>query len=366
MNDRTLEININNIKNNIIGIKNWTKKLFLAVIKCDAYGMGAVHLSRYIQQEVDYFGVETIEEAVQLRKNNIKKPILILGQTLQEDIKYADKYKVAITIGSLEFLKGISKKTKNSISVHLKFDTGMGRLGIAPKDTEKILEVIHSSKNINLEGIFSHLATSEDPDKNFALEQINIFKNILKKFPGRKYITHIANSGGIINLPESYKDFSMVRSGLLLYGVYPSLFLRTFKKKSFITSAIIGRAKVLLIKDIPCGTSVGYGRTYICKKNIKIALVSIGYGDGLNRKLSNKFFVKIKNKILPIIGNISMDQIIIETPQNLDIKPGDECIFIDDELNIENISQICKTVPHEILCNLGKDRLKKVYIINTQ
>ncbi|MCL5674637.1 MAG: alanine racemase [Candidatus Omnitrophica bacterium] len=362
MDDRIIEINISNIKSNIAGIKKFTKKLFLAVVKCNAYGMGAPYLSRFIEEDVDYFGVETIEEAIQLRKGKIKKPVLILGQILQDDVEYISKYNLIVTIGSLEFFKYVSGSIKTRISAHIKFDTGMGRLGIMPQSAEEVLNIIHSSKNINVEGVFSHLATSEDPDKNFAMEQLNVFKNILKKFHPNKYVTHIANSGAIINLPESYKDFSMVRSGLLLYGVYPGLFLRTFKRKPFIKSALTGKAKVLLIKNLPAGASIGYGRTYTCKKNTRIVLVGIGYGDGLNKSLSNRIFVKIKDRILSARGNISMDQIVVEIPQDLDVKQGDECIFLDDELNIENMAEICKTVPHEILCNLGKERLKKIYI----
>ncbi len=363
MDGRILQINIGNIKNNIAGIKNLTKKMFLAVVKSDAYGMGSLYLSKQIEEDVDSFGVETIEEGVQLRKGGINKPVLVLGQILPGDIKYIVKYNLIVTIGSLEFLRYISHSNiKSRISAHIKFDTGMGRLGIMYQNVDEALNLIYSSKNIKLEGVYSHLATSESPDKSYALSQIKLFKSILKKFTRGSYITHIANSGAIINIPESYKNFSMVRSGLLLYGVYPSLFLRVFKKKSFITSALTGKAKILAVKTLSSGSSIGYGRTYICRENTKIALAGIGYGDGLNRNLSNKIFVKIKNKILPVRGNISMDQIIIEIPHNMDVKEGDECIFLDEELNVENMAEICKTVPHEILCNFGKKRLNKVYI----
>jgi alanine racemase len=184
----------------------------------------------------------------------------------------------------------------------------------------------------------------------------------LRKFSDGEYLTHIANSGAIINIPETYGDFSMVRIGLLLFGVYPSLFLKTFKRKPFIEFSLKGKAKVLLVKKVSAGASIGYGRTYICKEDTRIALISIGYGDGLNRMLSNKIFIKINKHLLPSRGCISMDQMIVEIPERLNVKPGDECIFLDEELNVEGMAEMCGSVPHEIMCNFGKARIKRTYV----
>ncbi|MGB9642163.1 MAG: alanine racemase, partial [Candidatus Ratteibacteria bacterium] len=262
------------------------------------------------------------------------------------------------TAASSTFIRSIIN-AKN-ISIHLKVDTGMGRIGILPEEVSSVMDIIKNSKGIKLEGIFSHLATSERADRKFAIKQIEIFKQVLAVVPAKlRVITHIANSGGIVNIPESVENFSMVRTGLLLYGVYPSLFLKTFKAIPSLKYALKGIAKILSVRKIPAGTRISYGGTFTCKQDTTIAIAGIGYGDGLNRALSNKFYMKYKEELFSIRGNICMDQTVLEVKKN--IKEAGEVIFLDNQLSIELMAEICGTVPHAIMTAFGASRLKKVY-----
>lgn len=357
-NERVLEINLGTVLNNVKIIKKITGKKLLACVKCDGYGLGAISISRKIERFIDWFGIATVEEGISLRKAGIIKPILVLGPTQPKDIRKAIDHKISLAACSLDFISSIS--SSESISIHLKVDTGMGRSGINPQVLCEAIRRIRSRKHIRLEGIFSHLSSSENPDRKFALKQVEIFQNVLKHIPSKgRILTHIANSGGIVNVPESIEEFSMVRTGLLLYGVYPSLFLKIFKSIPSLKYAICGTTRILLVRNVDAGTRLSYGGTFVCKNQSRIGIAGIGYGDGLVRALSNKFYMKCRNFLLPIRGNICMDQTILELKEN--IKEGEEIIFLDSELSAENMAEITSTVPHEILTRFGVSRIKKVY-----
>ncbi|HPP66939.1 MAG TPA: alanine racemase [bacterium] len=357
-NERRLEIDLDAVLNNVKYIKKNTGKQILACVKCDGYGLGAVAVSRKIEPNVDWFGVATVDEAVSLRKAGIVKPILVLGVTEKQYIRQAINHRISLTIPSSDFINRIP--ASEPVSVHLKIDTGMGRLGIMPQELSETLKRINSRKNIKLEGVFSHLSSSEKPEKTRALKQIKIFHEVIGQLPTRlRVITHIANSGGIINIPESVDGFSMVRTGLLLYGVYPSLFLKTFHHIASLEYAICGIAKILLARKVPAGTLLSYNGKFMCKHETQIGIAGIGYGDGLDRALSNRFYMKYSNQLLPIRGNICMDQTILEL--TADIKQDEEIVFLDSELSAEHMAEIAHTVPHEILTRFGVSRINKVY-----
>ncbi|HOK79650.1 MAG TPA: alanine racemase [bacterium] len=353
-----IKIALEAIADNVKVLKKITRKKLLAVVKCNGYGMGAIPVSRKIERDVDWFGVATIDEAVSLRKAGITKPILVLGPSLRPDVKKAIEHRISLTAASSSFIRDIVNA--KGLSIHLKVDTGMGRIGIMPEEVSSVMDIIKNSKGIKLEGIFSHLATSESMDRKFAIKQIEIFKQVLAGVPAKlRGITHIANSGGIVNLPESIENFSMVRTGLLLYGVYPSLFLKTFKAIPSLKYALKGIVKILSVRQVPAGTRISYGGTFTCKRDTTIAIAGIGYGDGMNRALSNKFYMKYNEELFPIRGNICMDQTILEVKK--DIKEASEVIFLDNQLSIELMAEICGTVPQAIMTAFGASRLKKAY-----
>ncbi len=356
--ERILEIDLGTVSNNVRTIKKITGKKLLACVKCDGYGLGAVPVSKKIEQLVDWFGVATVEEGVSLRKAGITRPVLVLGPTEAKNIRKAIDHKISLTVPSQDFINSLPSSV--DISIHLKVDTGMGRIGIMPQEVCETVRRIKSRKNIKLEGIFSHLSSSENPDRKFALKQIKIFQDVLGQIPAKWRATaHIANSGGIANVPESVEGFSMVRTGLLLYGVYPCLFLKTFKSIPSLKYAICGITRILVARNLPAGTRLSYGGSFVCRNETRIGIAGIGYGDGLDRALSNKFYMKYKDLLLPIRGNICMDQTILELKKG--IKEGEEIVFLDSELSIEDMAEIVGTVPHEILTRFGVSRIKKVY-----
>jgi alanine racemase len=363
MHDRVLQINLGAIVENIRRVRAFTGKKILACVKSNGYGMGAVQISRAIESCVDWFGVATIEEARCLRKSGIKKNILILGQVLPCDVAYARAHRISVTVGSMESLESLlshCRYSRDTLGIHLKIDTGMGRIGIMPDAARTAVSRILAARHLRLEGIFTHLAEAENPDTSFSRQQVKVFNAVLKTLPpqARKF-THVANSAGVVNVPESWKDFSMVRIGLLLYGVYPTLFLRIFRNKPALKYALTGKTTLVLARDMQKGATIGYGRTYACEKDMRIGVAAIGYGDGLNRHLSNKFFMKYNGRLFRIRGNICMDQTMLEIPGF--ISPGDTLTFLDEQLSAEDMAELCNTTVHEILCNFGATRLTKEY-----
>ncbi|MCM8818460.1 MAG: alanine racemase [Candidatus Omnitrophica bacterium] len=366
MRDRTwIEVNISKIKNNIKKLKRITGKKILASVKCDFYGMGLKEVVKEIDDLVDFYGVACLDEGIELKSFNVKKPILIMGSILPSQVKECIVNEIRITLCNKEVLSEICKYSnkyqKNAI-VHIKIDTGMGRIGLRENEFFSFFEKLLRYKFIKIEGIFSHFATAEWKNKEYAKYQLNIFKSIIEKLENKNIkipLKHIANSGAVLNLPESYdKNFDMVRIGLLLLGVYPARYLA---KKIKFSCALKGFTRVFYIKEVKKGTPLSYGLSFTTKRKTKVATVGVGYGDGLRRLLSNKFYLQWKNEKVKIIGNICMDQTLLDIT-NKDVKLGDVIKIFGENLEIEKMAEICKTVPQEILCGFGSERVEKIYI----
>lgn len=358
-----IEVDIEKIRKNILKVKNLTRKKFLASVKCNFYGMGIKNVAKKIDDLVDFYGVACLDEALELKKLNLKKPILIMGSILPEEVEQCILNNIRITLCNDEIfqkIKEISIKSQKKAIVHIKVDTGLGRIGLKEKEIIPFVEKIIDFKGIEIEGIFSHFATSEWKDKTYANHQLNIFKKVISNIENyiKIPIKHIANSGAVLNIPESYKDFDMVRVGLLILGVYPAKYLA---KKVKFNCAIKGFTRVSFIKDVEKLTPLGYGLSFITKRKMKVATCSIGYGDGLRRSLSNKYWLKLNGEKVKIIGNIFMDQTLIDvTGKN--VKIGDIIEIFGDNFEIETMAEISNTVPQEILCGFGSERVKKIYI----
>lgn len=358
-----IEVDISKIIHNIQKIKKHTGRRFMACVKGNCYGMGMCQISRKIEGFVDLFGVATTSEAIKLRETGIKKPVLVMGPVLPEDVETLVMNNVRITLFSEEVLKKISeivKKRNREAFVHIKVDTGLGRIGLKPEKVAEFIEETSSIKGINIEGIFSHFATAGWKDKTYAKEQLRRFKEALSSISKFNIpLKHIANSPAILNLPESYKNFDMIRIGLLLFGVYTEKYLY---KKLPLKPALKGFCRILYVKDVPPGTYLSYGLTYRTKKKSRIATVGIGYADGLRRGLSNNFHLLWKGQKVKIVGNICMDQTLIDVTGK-DVKIGDILQIFGDNLEIEDMAERLKTVPQEILCGFGNERMEKVYRI---
>ncbi|HRR95582.1 MAG TPA: alanine racemase [Candidatus Ratteibacteria bacterium] len=360
--DRWIEIDCGKIIENIKKIKNFTKKKFMATVKSDFYGMGAKYVSKKIESVVDYFGVAIPSEGIELREIGIKKPILVLGPILPSDVEELIMRDIEITLCSndvFEQLKRVSKKRQKKAVVHIKIDTGMGRIGIQKEEAENFIKKVKEEKNIFTKGIYTHLATAEWENKEYAKYQIESFYSVLEEINKIKNIPlkHIANSAAIINLPETYKNFDMIRIGLLTLGIYPA---KELYKRLKLQPALKGFCKVLFLKELPEGRYLSYGITYKTEKKTKVATLGIGYGDGLRRFLSNKFELKWNNKKIKIIGNICMDQTLVDV-SGKNVKIGDEIYIFGDGFEIEDMAKIGGTTPQEILCGFGARRIQKVY-----
>lgn len=363
------EINLDNLAHNMRETRRITNKntKILAVIKADGYGHGAVCIAQtLLDNGADKFAVATLSEAIQLRKEFKQTPIMVLGYTPSNLASEIINNNITQTIYSLEQAKELSdiaNKIQKEITVHIKIDSGMNRLGMLCTE-ETINEILEISKleNIIIEGIFTHFAVSDEIDKTYTRIQVKKFNSIVKNLEKeglRIPIKHVSNSGAIIDLPEF--NFDMVRAGIMLYGLYPSETVD--HKKVDLREVMCLKAKIAQVKTIESGSGISYGLKHICKKQTQIATLPIGYADGFTRMLSGKIKVLVKDKKVPVLGNICMDQCIIDV-SNLDVKVGDEVVLFggnNSKTPIDSIARLLNTINYEIVCMVNK-RVPRLYI----
>jgi alanine racemase len=337
----------------------------MAVVKANAYGHGLVPLGRFYEQSaVDMLGVALLEEALLLRENGIACPILVFGGLLESQVPHFLLHQIDITVSSLSKLEQVERWSLHlgcKARIHIKLDTGMGRIGTRASSALPMIEAALMSKNCHLIGIFSHFACADDPhDKMTALqlerfeEGIGHFEKLGAPMPMR----HLANSGAILHHPKSF--FDMVRPGILLYGIRPDNKSRIALK---LKRSLTLKAKTVFQKGLLKGQSVSYGATWKASKNTWISTLPIGYGDGFMRGLSGKAEVLYKGKRFPVVGKICMDQMMIESPEMC--LPNDaEMTLIgrsgEEVITVENLAEQAQTIPYEILTNLNS-RLPRYY-----
>lgn len=352
------EISLINIENNykifkkIIG----ENKKIIAVVKANAYGHGAVKVATALEKiGCRDFAVSNLEEGLELRKGKIKSNILILGYTPIEKLYLVKKYNLIQTIISKEYLRDVIK-SKVKIRAEFKIDTGMNRIGLKPNlESEKLLR--KSLKYVRFEGIYTHLSCADYPSMDsFTSEQITKFKNFCNSICDLKFkYVHYQNSiGGVTRFDE----FSThVRLGIMLYGFAPNYdneLLKTIKP------AMEFRARISMIKVIKKGESVGYGASYIASSRIKVATVSAGYADGIDRRLSNGGTVIVNGQIAKIIGKVCMDQFMIDVTKVKNVKRYDWVTIFNEQKTAEDLAKEIGTISYEILTNVSS-RVKRVY-----
>ena len=366
-----IEVDLNNIENNINEIRKVIHKntKIMAVVKANAYGHGEVEVSKKLNEiGILDFAVATLDEGIILRKAGIKGSILILGYTDIQNIKMVQKYDLIQTIVDFEYAKEVEKlNLDKKLNVHIKINTGMNRLGESYKNIDNLIK-IYNMKNLNILGTFTHLCVSDslfEDNIKFTKKQIdNFFKAIdtlkLNNINVKKI--HIQASYGIINYNDLECDY--VRPGIIMYGVYSTLQdKKSCKIKLNLKPALKLKSKIVSIRNIQKGESVGYGRAFIAKKDMKIATVSIGYADGYPRSLSSKdVYVLVNDKFAKIIGRICMDQMIVDVSNITNIEVGDIVTLLDDieEISAENISNLSGSISNELLSRLGS-RLPIIY-----
>lgn len=361
------EIDLSAIAYNYHEIKKLVgnKTKIMAVVKANAYGHGIINIAKILATlNVDYFGVATLDEAISLRKNNIKTPILVLGCVTKEEIKPIIENDITMTLGSDEILPVIEKyasSLKKQARVHVKIDTGMGRIGVWHREAISFIRLIAKSSFINLEGIYTHFA-SAGHDNFFTNYQLESFEEIINEIAQIGIdipIKHVANSIGVIDIPRSH--FNLVRPGIIIYGMYPK---RHFVNIVKLKPAMSLKTKIVFLKDTPAGRSISYGRTYITQKPTKVATLPIGYADGYGRILSNKAEVLIRGKRAKVIGKVTMDQTMIDVGHIKDVKVGDEVMLIGrqgkDIITVDELAKLSATIPYEIVCSIT-DRVPRSY-----
>ena len=339
----------------------------LGIVKKNAYGHGLEAVARHlVKAGIDSLGVIHPSEGVRLRQAGVDVPVVVLGGTLGPEIEICLRHDLQFAVLSadhLEVAAAVAETLGKRAAVHLKIDTGLGRLGTPYDACSRFLEAAISSKHCRIAGIFSHLACADLPGQEFTFEQIRRFKAVLQLFeslaPGLRPLAHLANSGGILNYPDSW--FDLVRPGHILYGVYPDP--RTPPSLP-IEPVLSLHSKVIFSKRVPAGTPIGYGSRWRAERETGIATVPVGYGDGYLRSLSDGGRVLIRGASFPIVGGICMDQIMIETGSH-QFTAGEPVVVIGCQ-GVANISagelaQVARTVPDHLLCGLDKD-VPRTYI----
>ena len=339
----------------------------MAVIKTDGYGHGAVAIAHALNEIGVYaFAVATIDEARELRASGIRNPILILGYVFPNDLQDVIDYNITSTVFSYDSAKMIADyagERGKTAKIHIKLDTGMGRIGFVPgPESMEEIKRIFSLPNIEVEGVFSHFAKADEADLGPARAQAELFENFVDELEAAGChfaIRHICNSAGVLVMDGNYDN--MVRAGIIIYGLKPSNEVRCDIK---LEPALELVSHIAYVKTVGAGVTVSYGSTYITKGDTKIATVPVGYGDGFPRSLSNKGRVLVNGTYAPIIGRVCMDQFMVDVTNVPDVKQGDEVVLIgkqgENEITVDEIADIDGTINYEIVCGINK-RVPRIY-----
>lgn len=363
------EIDLDAICSNIQKIKGLTKPgtKLMAVVKADAYGHGAVPTAKALEPLADAYGVAIVQEGMELRDAGITKPILVLGYTQPELAGDLVAYDLMATIAdykSAQILSEAAIKQNKMAKLHIKLDTGMGRIGFPLlRESVDTIKKISLLPKLAIDGCFSHFSKADEQDKAYAYKQLQSFLWMMRKLEDEGLeipVKHLSNSAGIIDLPEANLD--MVRSGISTYGLYPSE--EVGKERLSLTPAMAIRSWVSFVKEVPEGTPISYGGTYVTKKTTKVATIPVGYGDGYPRALSNQGRVLIQGRACPIIGRVCMDQFMVDVSELSEVKSGDAAILLgkdgEEEITLEEIGGLSASFNYEAACDVGK-RIPRVY-----
>ncbi len=359
------EINLNAVAQNL---ENMRRNLadgakMLAVIKTDGYGHGAVPIAK-LAEEYFYiwgFAVATAEEALQLRKAGIQKPILILGFVFPDAYEDLVRYDIRPAVFKLRMAEQLSEEAVRqgkTVKLHIKVDTGMSRIGFTDKEeSADTVQAISALPHVELEGVFTHFARADERDKSYAEEQLDrflAFSEMLERRGVHIPLRHCSNSAGIFDLPEANLD--MVRAGVSIYGMYPSEEVNKLAVPIF--PAMTLKSHIVYIKEVEPGTAISYGGTYVADKKRKVATIPVGYGDGYPRALSNRGHVLIRGRRARILGRVCMDQFMVDVTEIPEVQEGDSVTLIGadggQEITMEDLGELSGRFNYELACCIGK------------
>ena len=358
-----LEVNLPQLKQNLENIRaHVAPAKVMAVLKANAYGHGVDGVAPYIAPYADYIGVAIVEEGIHLRELGTDKPILVMGGTLPEQIPAFAQSDLTLAASSFELLDAaeqVAQAAKKKLKVHLKIDTGMERTGVHEYEAEGFIEKSLTCRHLDIEGIFTHFANSESNDLTHAKLQLERFQEVLNIYEKRSVphpqIRHTANSGAILQLPESH--FDMVRPGVMFYGVYPG---REVKKTVEVKPALTWHSRVVFSKITQPGRPVSYGSLWQSEVPTRIVTIPCGYADGYFRRMTNRAQVIVNGKKYPQVGRICMDQFMVNVGGD-DVKVGDEVIMLGDGITAEDFADWTGTNEYEVMTNISA-RVPRVFI----
>ncbi len=362
-----VEINKNNLIHNLKTFRSLIdpKVVLMSVVKSNAYGHGMVEVAKIAQDEADWFGVDSVDEALELRKQGIAKPILILGYTLNERLKEVVKNEFSQTVYNEETIKklgGLSNELNKKVNLHFKVETGTSRQGIGEAELLKRIEIVKQYPNLILQGLSTHFANIEDTtDHGYAKSQLEKFNQVISKL-GEQGIDvpfkHTACSAAAILFPETH--FDMVRVGISQYGMWSSK--ETYVSANGETAKIelrpvmTWKTRIAQVKDVAAGTAIGYGLTEKVSRDTRVAILPIGYWDGYDRGLSSVGNVLVNGKRCKVLGRVCMNMIMIDV-SDVDAKPEDEVVLlgkqVDEEISAEEFAQKCGSINYEVVTRVN-------------
>lgn len=362
------EIDLKAIAHNLRAFREFTggNTKILLPVKANAYGHGIVEVSAYVEETgtADILGISSPDEAKILRGAGISLPLLNMGLILpcEDQVKAVLEYSITQTVGDYRTAKIISEKAVNcgkKATIHVKIDTGMGRIGCNTDHAVNIIRKISTLDNIFLEGVYTHFPVADEPEREMSRQQIKIFRNIIHELDKLKIIVpvkHISHSAGTLNFFDDL--FDMIRPGIMSYGYQP---LYGMKSEIKVIPAMTLKSCIVFTKRVKKGTGLSYGLTYFTETDSNIATIAIGYGDGYSRALSNRAKVIIKGKEYPVVGRVTMDQILVNLG-NDSYEAGKEVIlFGKEKITVDDIAHIYNTISYEVTCQITS-RVPRVYL----
>ncbi len=364
------EIDLDALKHNISVVREAIgKRQLLFAIKADAYGHGLREIARASHQLVDAFGVASVEEGVNCRRAGVTRtPVLILSPVPEGAIPELFENNLIPTVSDLHFARQLAteaQRRQTTIPVHIEVDTGMGRTGVSADEALDFITRIYSLPGIRLAGVFTHFPAA-DTDIYFTIQQINLFNRLIATLQEKGingFISHAANSAGSLNIPEARLD--MIRPGLMLYGIMPLSYHFGHRRASFTLKPVMSlRSRIVSLRQFPAGTSISYDRTYFTTRPSRIAVISVGYGDGYPHSLTNRGYCLIHGRKAPVVGNVSMDLTMVDVTDIPETKLGDVVTLLGTAegktICANELALLANTIPYEIICRISP-RVPRLY-----
>lgn len=362
------EINLSALRWNLrqVKAKIGSAVKVLSMVKANAYGHGAPKVAAALAEEgSDAFGVATVEEARELRRSGIRHPILVVGGVYPAQLAQVVEHQLTAAAHDLQTAKRFNQAAQDlgvALDIHIKIDTGMGRLGFLPSDQESWLPALKKLQALRIIGVFSHLCQAESVHGEYTQQQLRLFEEVLVRLREAGFapaLVHLANSAATITLPQAY--FDMVRPGIMLYGAYPS---SEMASEIELKPVLSWKTRILQLKKVPAGTSISYGQSFVTRRPSLIATLPVGYADGYGRLLSNRGATLVRGKRAPVVGRICMDLAMIDVTDIPGVRSGDEVVLLGRqrgaEITAEEMAGWAETISYEIFTSISS-RVPRIY-----